>query len=84
MPPRTKFTFDQALAEARTRWGDRGVVQVTFTGYTLDEKVSYEYAVGQAESQHAWNVLGQGPSWEVAFANAGGAQLRLRPRKEPP
>lgn len=64
------MTFDEAMLQARRRWGDRGVVEVTFTGYVLDGKVSYRYAVGDAAGGHSWNVQGQGETWEAAFEQA--------------
>lgn len=65
----------EALAQARARWGERGIVHVAVT---IDGEGRREVVrlVGRQHDPFAWAVLGQGPTWREAFAQADGVVRR--------
>ena len=68
------LTAEQALAEARRRWGARAVVCKTVTlGLDADAAIVAFYVGERAHDSHNWRELGRGRSWKTAFDSAGPA-----------
>jgi hypothetical protein len=60
------MTEEEALREARRRWGASGAVQSQEPTWQTNW---YRFAVGQRLGQ-GFRTWGQGDSWEEAFADA--------------
>lgn len=59
----TIFECDEALSEAKRRWGPRGSISLA------DEYRNARYLVGELIGRR-FVVRGRGRSWETAFADA--------------
>jgi hypothetical protein len=68
-------TMKQALAEARKQWGSHAAVQVR-------KKLALPYSVGLIWMGMAFEVKGQGKSWDEAFANYDEKVRRMREADE--
>jgi len=70
------MTEEQALAEARRRWGDTGAVRVrppavtTRSGGVRGRLARYRFVVGNYDLGKRCSVQGQGDTWREAFADA--------------
>lgn len=69
------LTEQQALLEARRRWGDTGAVRLrappTYkAGRAPGRLARYPYVVGNGRLGPSCTVLGQGNSWAEAFEDA--------------
>ena len=70
------LTEQQALAEARRRWGDTGAVRerpapvTARSGGVRGRLARYRFVVGNLDLGKHCSVQGQGDSWREAFADA--------------
>jgi len=65
---------EQAIAEARRRWGSKGAVSVA------DEFIQSRLLVGELRGGRFW-VRGRGSSWGAAFADADARAIRASRRR---
>ena len=69
------MTEEQALAEARRRWGNTGAVRERAAAVTNRDGMRgrlarYRYVVGNFDLGKRCSVQGQGDTWREAFADA--------------
>ena len=65
------MTRQEALKEARRRWGDLAAVTQSFVGYTRDgSKPGVRVFRVGTWPLHLVGTIGRGDSWESAFADA--------------
>ncbi len=69
------LTKEEALAEARTRWGASGAVRarpggVARGGSGRGRLARYRYTVGNGGLGRACSIEGQGDTWRSALADA--------------
>ena len=65
---------EEAIAEARRRWGPNGAVSVA------DEYQRSRLLVGELRDGRFW-ILGRGSTWDAAFADADARAVRASRRK---
>lgn len=70
------MTNEQALAEARRRWGHTGTIRELPAGPSArpgarGRLARYRYTVGNASLGPRCTVQGQGDTWRAAFDDAG-------------
>lgn len=70
------MTNEQALAEARRRWGNAGSIRElparpSSKPGTRGRLARYRFTVGNAHLGPRCTVQGQGDTWRDAFADAG-------------
>jgi hypothetical protein len=70
------FSAEQAIAEARRRWGPNGAVSVA------DEYRRSRLLVGELRDGRFW-IRGRGSTWNAAFADADARLVRASRRKAP-
>lgn len=71
-----EMTNEQALAEARRRWGNSGSIRELQAGPSArpgarGRLARYRFTVGDGHLGPRCTVQGQGDSWRDAFADAG-------------
>lgn len=62
--------FVLALEQARVRWGPRAIVSESITVDGEGRREVVRFVGRHSHDAFAWSVLGQGPSWSQAFAEA--------------
>jgi hypothetical protein len=67
------LSAENALAEARRRWGAVGAVSVA------DQYLRSRLLVGELRGGRFW-IRGRGSSWEAAFADADARMMRASRR----
>jgi len=67
-----KLTARTAVAEARRRWGKNGAISDRATNHP-----NCRYSVGRVVMGLMFDVLGQGATWEAAFADADTQDARI-------
>lgn len=81
--------FEDAVKEARRRWGSQGIVRTTVTHQTnsdTGEQIELVRTVGYLTGDGALNAVGEGSSFELAFKDADLADQyirSLRPKAKP-
>lgn len=70
------MTNEQALAEARRRWGQSGTIRELQAGVSArpgarGRLARYRFTVGNGNLGTRCTVQGQGDSWRAAFEDAG-------------
>lgn len=65
---------EEALQEARRRWGPSGAVSIA------DNYARSRLLVGELRGSRFW-ILGRGATWKAAFADADARAIRASRRK---
>jgi hypothetical protein len=77
-------TQEQALEEAKKRWGMMAHVEVTENShdYPIPQLASWYFAVGVKTPGRVFYIKGSGNSWGNAFQDADGYEKRRGGEKE--